>query len=134
MKRKDTVKEAWIRILGLPLHLWTNKILRRFSDACGGFIKLDMKTTLRRELLWARILVSLEGKERSRVINVEVSSRSYELQVWWEILSWIFGVFPLKSSRGDGGQPREEEDEAQTCTSRSTSRKIGSGSGDFQRC
>lgn len=54
--------------------------------------------------------------------------------MWWEILSWISGVFPLKSSRGDGGQPREEEDDAQTCIFRSTSRKIGSGSGDFQRC
>lgn len=79
VKRKDTIKEAWIFVLGLPLHLWTNKILRRFCDACGGFIKLDMKTTLRRELLWACILVSLEGKEMSRVINVEGSSRSYEL-------------------------------------------------------
>ena len=33
VKRKETMKEAWRRMVGLPLHLWTSKIFKRIGDS-----------------------------------------------------------------------------------------------------
>ena len=46
-RRKDQAKEAYIRVVGLPLHLWTEEILRRLGNSCGGFVAVDNDTTLR---------------------------------------------------------------------------------------
>ena len=37
VKRKEVVKEAWIRVVGLPLHLRKNEIFKRIIDSCGVF-------------------------------------------------------------------------------------------------
>ena len=34
-------KEAWVKILGLPISLWVPSILRRVRDECGGFVAMD---------------------------------------------------------------------------------------------
>ena len=112
--KKETVKEAWIRVVGLPLHLWTGEILRRIGDRCGGFLALNKETTLKTDLLWVRILVKLEGKERPNVIGLEGGSRSYELQIWWELPPWSTGVYPSKHCNEDAKQSREEEGEVST--------------------
>ena len=96
VKQKDWVKEVWLRAVGLPLYLQTPKILRMIGDNCGGFIAIDKEIALRMKLLWARILVRWEGKEKSSTINILTGSRSFELQVWWEILPWTTGVFPVR--------------------------------------
>ena len=36
IRRKDLEQEAWIRVVGLPLHLWTPEILRKLGDALVG--------------------------------------------------------------------------------------------------
>lgn len=28
-------KEAWVRILGLPLHLWIREVFKKIGDCCG---------------------------------------------------------------------------------------------------
>ena len=38
------MQEAWIRVVGLPLHLWTPEILRKLGDAYGGFVTIDKGT------------------------------------------------------------------------------------------
>ena len=53
IRRKGSVQEAWIRVVGLPLHLWTPEILKKIGDACGGFLVLDKVT----EVKWARMLI-----------------------------------------------------------------------------
>ena len=57
MSSKEEVKEAWIRVVGLPLHLWSQEILKMIGDSCGGFLAIDKETTLRVKVSWARILV-----------------------------------------------------------------------------
>ena len=86
IRQKATVKEAWIRVVGLPLLLWTPEILKKIGDACGGFLALEKETTLRTKVMWARILVKLVGKTRPSVVNILEGLRSFELQIWWEIL------------------------------------------------
>ena len=38
---REARKEAWVRILGLPILLWVPSILRRVGEACGGFLGVD---------------------------------------------------------------------------------------------
>ncbi|RVX23248.1 hypothetical protein CK203_000494 [Vitis vinifera] len=46
--------EAWVRVVGLPLHLWNRKVFKLIGDGCGGFIAVDNKTDSMAELQWAR--------------------------------------------------------------------------------
>ena len=65
-------------MVGLPLHLWTNEIFKRIGDNCGDFLALEKEIDLT-TMLWAHILVRLEGKERPYVLNVETVLRIYKL-------------------------------------------------------
>ena len=40
----DLEEEAWVRVKGLPLSLWTPSILRKVGDVCGGFVAMDGPT------------------------------------------------------------------------------------------
>ena len=48
---------VWVRILGLPLHLWGRNLFKRFGDSCGRFMVVDENTAERRNLQWAKVLV-----------------------------------------------------------------------------
>ena len=110
MKRKNQLNKVWVRIVGLPLHLWTCDVLRMIGDGCGGYLATDEETIHRTEvLLWARILVKAEGRERLSTVNIISGSRSYKLQIWWELPPWVAGVFPSKGA--DTGMQNQEEDE-----------------------
>ena len=72
-------------MVGLSLHLWTREILKKLGDCCGGFLAMDKGTALRTEVLWVRILIKMDGKEKPFAVNILLGARSYELQIWWEI-------------------------------------------------
>ena len=39
---KDSyTKEAWVRVVGLPLHLWSREVFKKIGDGCAGFITVD---------------------------------------------------------------------------------------------
>ena len=39
---KDSfANEAWVRVVGLPLHLWSREVFKRIDDGCGGFVAVD---------------------------------------------------------------------------------------------
>ena len=78
---RDQENEVWIRVVGLPLHLWTGEILKKVGDNCGGFVALD-----------------------------EAGARSYELQIWWEIRPTVAEVFPRSSRISEGPAVLGEED------------------------
>ena len=109
-RSKGSVQEAWIRVVGLPLHLWTTEIFRKLGDVCGGFVTVDEDTEMKKEVKWARLLIKLSGKAKPSAVNILEGPRSYELQIWWEILPWVTGVFPV-SSRFAGKNTKEEDEE-----------------------
>ena len=83
----------------------------------GGYLATDEETIHRTEvLLWARIFVTVEGRERPNTVNILSGSRSYELQISWELLPWVAGVFPSKGA--DTTKPGGRRVEF-TCCSRS---------------
>ena len=77
-------REVWVRIVGLPISLWSPEILRRVRDACGGFITVDEHTRSMRDLQWARILVKWRGEARPSVLEIEGEEESYVVPLWWE--------------------------------------------------
>ena len=79
--RTDQVSKVWIRVFGLPLHLWTVDILKKVGDRYGGFVVMDKETTHRKDLRWARILVKNSSSRRPSSVNLLAGARSYELQI-----------------------------------------------------
>ena len=54
---KGGARLVWVKILGLPLHLWGRSLFKKFGDSCGRFVAMDENTAERRNLKWARVLV-----------------------------------------------------------------------------
>ena len=108
---RDQETEAWIRVVGLPLHLWAGEILKKVGDSCGGFVAMDEGTTSKTELLWARILVKMNNNAKHDSVNLIAGDRSYEVQIWWETRPTVAKVI-RKSSRSIGGSADlgEEDD------------------------
>ena len=112
LRRKDLGREVWIRVVGLPLHLWTPEILRKIGDACGGFVAVDKNTEMKTEVKWARMLVKMVGKSRPSVVNILEGPRSFEMQIWWEVSPWGSGVYPVGARAEAEISEVEEEAEA----------------------
>ena len=105
------MQEEWVRVVGLPLHLWKTKVLKKIGDACGGFLAIDKITELRMEMKWARILIKTTGSPRPSTVNILEGPRSFELQIWWEVPPWVIDVCPVYA-RAVVKSPKEEEDGA----------------------
>ena len=68
--------------------------LKNVGDSCGGFVAMDKGTTLRTDLLWARILVKMNGMGKPSSVTLLEGARSCELQIWWEIQPRVAEVYP----------------------------------------
>ena len=112
--RMEEVHEVWIRVVGLPLHLWTAEILEKVGNACGGFIALDKDTEQRNDLRWARILVKKERTGKPSLANLLAGARSYELQILWEIQPRVKEVYPQRCRNKDLLVVSSGEDEGTT--------------------
>lgn len=53
-------KESWVRFVGLPIHIWLSKVVRRLGDVCGGFASVDRKTKTMEDFQWVRRLVKVK--------------------------------------------------------------------------
>ena len=80
MFRKDFhANEAWVMVLGLPLHLWSCEVFKKIGDGCGGFITEDEDTIGMIELQWARILVKLDERSLPSSAHVAVGSGCFSI-------------------------------------------------------
>ena len=71
--------------MGLPVHLWSKKLLKRIGECCGGFIAVDESTRFMTMLSWARMLVKMDGRVLPNSIEVVAGTKSFNIQLWWEI-------------------------------------------------
>lgn len=69
--RKEKVNHVWIRLVGLPLQLWSQKVFKEVGDYWGGWIQTEEETKLRNHLKWARLKVKGDGDAVSKVVKVE---------------------------------------------------------------
>ena len=68
-----------MRVVGLPVHLWSRKIMKKIGDACDGFLAIDEDTDMLAELGWARVLVKLGKSEPSNTIEVTVGGTRFRM-------------------------------------------------------
>ena len=121
--RKDChASEAWVRVLGLPLHLWSREVFKKIGDGCGVFITEDEDTASMAELQWAKILVKLDIRSLPSSAQVVVGSGCFSVLLWWEFPLWFVQVVPSRRSPVDGlievGEVIEvgEEEDGSPCT------------------
>ena len=63
----ERAESVWVRVVGLPLHFWSQEAFRKIGDCCGGFVAVDENTAKCKELRWARISVRFVGDRKSVV-------------------------------------------------------------------
>jgi len=81
---KAAIKHTWIRLVGLPLHLWSEKVFKAVGDFCGGWISTEEETNLRNHLKWARIPVKGWGNSILKEVRIEFEGTGYIIQIWNE--------------------------------------------------
>ena len=50
LREGENKSEAWVRVLGLPVSLWEQDIMRKIGKECGGFFAVDSQTEKMEEL------------------------------------------------------------------------------------
>lgn len=98
---------AWIRALGLPLHLWGNLVFQEIGRRCGGFIKIDDATKKRTDLRWARILVRYR-ENMPACICIGVGRYLFSIPIWAETTAFCQY---RRSFGGNGVFGRSEKEE-----------------------
>ncbi|KAG5616441.1 hypothetical protein H5410_016265 [Solanum commersonii] len=74
----------WIRVLGLPLHLWSRPIMKEIGDRCGGWIESEEETDIKNHLRWARIRVKGTAKKIPTSIEIADEENIFSLPIWVE--------------------------------------------------
>ncbi|KAG5605852.1 hypothetical protein H5410_027344 [Solanum commersonii] len=80
----STMRETWIRVVGIPLHLWSRKVFQEIGDLCGGWIETEEETELKNHLKWARILVKNNRRNLPREVSVACDGITYFFPIWAE--------------------------------------------------
>ena len=96
---EEIEKEVWVKILGLPISLWSLVILKKIGEECGGFVEIDEWTRTMGEIQWARLLVKTRGDFRPSVLEIEVEEEVYTLALWWEIRPVVRRIFSEAENR-----------------------------------
>ncbi|RVW59532.1 hypothetical protein CK203_104799 [Vitis vinifera] len=107
----ERAESVWVRVVGLPLHFWSQEAFRKIGDCCGGLVAVDVNTANFKELRWARISVRYEGVEWPSTMQVVVGSLCYALQLWWEVKPGLLEVVP--AIRNEKGKEREARDDGE---------------------
>ncbi|KAL6343049.1 hypothetical protein AAG906_017861 [Vitis piasezkii] len=95
---RGEVRHVWVRILGLPLHLWGRSIFKKFGDSCGRFVAVDENTADRWNLKWARVLVETKGWQHPSSLQVVAGPSCFAMQLWWEEEPCFSPVIPSHGS------------------------------------
>ncbi|RVW60788.1 hypothetical protein CK203_033504 [Vitis vinifera] len=72
LMEEEKEREAWVRILGLPISLWDRDILRKIGEGCGGFLDIDAKTERMEELQPTLRMLSADEKGKTLAAAGEV--------------------------------------------------------------
>ena len=84
LMEEEKEREAWVRIVGLPISLWNRDILSKIGEVGGGFLGIDVKTERMEELQWARIRVRRVEEKTPNMVEIWVENMCYSLTLWWE--------------------------------------------------
>ncbi|GFZ11267.1 hypothetical protein Acr_22g0006650 [Actinidia rufa] len=77
-------ESLWIRVLGLPVFLWSEELFRALGDRCGGYITTAEETMHREHVQWVRICVRGKGGSILATLMVGMGSLAYVCPIWVE--------------------------------------------------
>ena len=97
--KEEMEQVAWVKISGLPISLWSPRILKKIGEECGGFVDMDERTRSMGEIQWARILVKTKGDFRPSLLEIEVEDEVYTVALWWEIRPVVRRLFSAMENR-----------------------------------
>ena len=115
------INQCWVRVVGLPIHFWSQEVFRKLGDSYGGFVAMDNNTTNFEQLQWAKLLVRTEGKDLPESLQLVVGSSCFAIQLWWEVPPWVSVVV---SSQGKERSKVRDEGEVES--------RVGSSVGQSQ--
>ncbi|GKV26316.1 hypothetical protein SLEP1_g35646 [Rubroshorea leprosula] len=91
---------AWIRVTGLPLHVWNQRSFEKIGNFLGSFVLVDQFTINKECLDAARILISIvEIGQIDKEISIKVRDHLYSLKImedrwrtdpWWLKASSVY--------------------------------------------
>lgn len=70
ISNSENLEQIWIKMVGLPLHLWSQRIFKEVGDLCGGWLQTVEETKLRNHLKWARIKVKGDGDSIPKTVDL----------------------------------------------------------------
>uniref|UniRef100_M1DPK7 Uncharacterized protein n=1 Tax=Solanum tuberosum TaxID=4113 RepID=M1DPK7_SOLTU len=99
--------QVWIRVVGLPLQLWSQKVFREIGNLCGGWIRTEEETELRNHLKWARMKVRGDSDSVPKSVELVHEGLTFKVTIWVEmpvkVVADGHSKIPLKTQRSDEG-------------------------------
>jgi len=71
-------------VVGIPLHLWSQKVFQEIGEVRGGWIATEEETELKNHMKWARILVASDGRKIPKEVSIECNGITYHFPIWVE--------------------------------------------------
>ncbi|OIS97373.1 hypothetical protein A4A49_12587 [Nicotiana attenuata] len=78
------METTWIRDLGIPLHLWSQKIFSEVENLCDGWISTEEETCLKNHLKWARIQIAGDGRCFPSEVVIKRDGTKFFIPIWVE--------------------------------------------------
>lgn len=103
------IKEMWVRVLGLPLHLWSREVIKKIRNVCGRFIVVDEDIARMTNLQWARMLVKFVGKTLPRELYVVIGSTNFSFKLRRKAPPYFSRVMP-RSCNNEHGLLEDKDD------------------------
>ena len=123
--KEEAYKETWVRVLGLPLHLWSREVLIKIGDCCGEFVEVDEGSENLVQMQWARILVRSSGRRLPGSLQLVIESMCYSIQLWWEVFPKFSMVVPRSYSEGSPESKVRDDDGGDPCASKGVEKDLG---------
>lgn len=82
----DRERFAWIRIYGVPFHVWGEQFFRMLAESWGLFVKSDEGTSLKSRMDVARVCIKTKRMDRvDDTIKVQIESFVFPMRIMKEI-------------------------------------------------
>ncbi|MCH79256.1 RNA recognition motif [Trifolium medium] len=80
--KEGEIEEAWVKVYGVPLHVWGEKLFKAIGRKYGGFVDFDRNTASRAKLDVARIKVSTNFRGLiDDPVNIQALGVTYSLRI-----------------------------------------------------
>ncbi|KAG5615576.1 hypothetical protein H5410_015400 [Solanum commersonii] len=77
----ERLNQVWIRVVGILLQLWSQKVFCEIKNFCGGWIQTEEETELRNHLKWARLKIRGDGDDVLSFVELVHEGLTFKVQI-----------------------------------------------------